>query len=131
MTKIDISISKNSKAKMLKIKEKYNLSLTVQIKKILDYYNNLPIEKLANIVIDEIENYVQPKDTSTITINVESIKNEISHLRAFQTAINTKIMNLTFKNLLHFLIDRQLEKQFTLFDQSIYPANKNLQNEGK
>ncbi|HZH59652.1 MAG TPA: hypothetical protein VEY70_08765 [Metabacillus sp.] len=100
----DIHIFKDNKNKMTKIKQTQNKTYAQQTKEILFFYMNLPVEDLANLIINRYK-LNELFEKSTITIRTSFIKEELIHLHKVYKALLTKLPDLKFSQLLLYLFE--------------------------
>lgn len=104
---VDLRIFSDDKKTLKAVKEKQKTTYAMLIKSILTYYSSLPVEELAEIILEQHQKRAVRKET--VTIKESMINNESNHLRKVYNAILTKIPRLEFKEMLCILIHHFIE----------------------
>jgi len=110
---VDLRIYSDDKKTLKGVKEKQKTTYATLIKSILTYYSSLPVEELAEIILDQQQERTVRQET--ITIKESTISKESIHLRKVYNALLTKNPRLEFKEMLciifhHFIDTKPLDK---------------------
>ena len=105
MPNIDLNLFKKTKVILNKNKNNNKITYLDQIKEIFSYYQNIPVEEVANIIIANYQKEYNISDIKRITLQQEKIQVELDYLRKIHNAIITKIPNIEFKEMLLLLLD--------------------------
>lgn len=107
---IDFKVFSSDKEKMKEIKNLQKKTYALQLQSILKYYSTIPVEELANIIINSYE-FLHKEKKVTVTAKTVYFEGLEDHLRKVYNALLTKIPRLEYKEMILLIVHHNLNQK--------------------